>query len=300
LNVNSINLPLENRFKLYNTPTGTFGIVGMGTMGSAIAGRIRQSGHHILGLSRHNATKQALLAMGARNCDNLDALFDGSVLVLLSVPDSDAVQEILHSQRHHIKNRIIVDLSTIGIADSIQHAEFVAQYGGAYLDAPMSGSIAAVEQGELGLLVGGETKILEYIKPLLQVFAKNIYHFGSNGCGIKVKLAQNLMLAAMAHAFAEATHFVRNEKIDMKLFVDALSTSGLKSPVFSRMGQRVINDDFSPRFSLELLKKDIQLFTAGTKHYRLASKLNDILQSYPSLNGIDYSYVVNLEQQYHE
>jgi 3-hydroxyisobutyrate dehydrogenase-like beta-hydroxyacid dehydrogenase len=126
------------------------------------------------------------------------------------------------------------------------------------LDAPMSGSLYDAERGTLGLLVGGDTCVLERFRTVLENVGR-IYHFGPNGSGCSAKLALNLLLSAMTQSLAESLHLLEKMGLSRELFLSAIATSGLASPLFERVGARALAEDFRPRFSLRDLGKDLSL-----------------------------------------
>jgi 3-hydroxyisobutyrate dehydrogenase-like beta-hydroxyacid dehydrogenase len=238
------------------------GFIGLGRMGSAIACRMQRLGFPVLAYNRTPGRQSQLEQLGGTIADSPAAVADRAGLILTVVTGPEDVEQVLLGPAGVCSSGrtglVVADLSTIDPHSSRAIAERLRRLGIEMLDAPMSGSLHDAERGTLGLLVGGDACVLEQCRLVLENVGR-IYHFGPNGSGCSAKLALNLLLSAMTQSLAESFHLLEKLGLSRELFVSAVATSGLASPLFERAGARALAEDFQPRFSLRHLGKDLTL-----------------------------------------
>ncbi len=128
-------------------------------------------------------------------------------------------------------NKIYVDMSTVSLAASRAIAAQVAARGAQMLDAPVSGSVITLEQGNLSLMVGGDHATFETVKPILQAIGPKVTHVGGNGLAVSMKIATNLSLAVQMLAFSEGVLLAEKSGIARATAVEVLLNSVIASPM---------------------------------------------------------------------
>jgi 3-hydroxyisobutyrate dehydrogenase-like beta-hydroxyacid dehydrogenase len=279
------------------------GVIGLGRMGMRIAHRLSMQGMQVIGFNRNRAKAEEFKTFGGMPCTSPMEVAHNADVVITAVTGPLDVWDVVLGSSGLIQARnqrlIVIDVSTIDPKTSRDIAQHVLSSGMHMLDAPMSGSTHAAENGTLGFLVGGHAQVLECARPVLESLG-HIYYFGGNGNGCTAKLALNLLLATMVQSLGEAFKLLEACGIDISLFSRALSKSGLSSPLFERLGSRVLEKDFAPRFNVNDLKKDVFLLDdVATQHgldLGLAQYMKSILLEIDvSELAADYSKLVLME-----
>src|SRR5882762_2391280 len=133
------------------------------------------------------------------------------------VADDQAIREIFTGDHGLLSpkttGRIIINMSTVSPEISKAMASLCEERSNHYLDAPVSGSVKQAEEGQLVIMAGGEEKVFQLVKPILECLGKLAMLVGSHGAGNAAKLAINILLAFHAQGLAEAIVFARQNKI---------------------------------------------------------------------------------------
>ncbi len=182
------------------------GFIGLGAMGLPMAGHLVAAGHDVTVASRSRGPIDAAVAQGATDGGAPRAVAEASEVVILCVPNSPEVVEVVDAMLPALgPDRTVVDCSTIDPEVERAQHERVTATGARYLDAPLSGGTAGAQKGTLTLMVGGDAVVLAETEPAFEPFAGLVVHVGGPGMGQVVKLCNNLIYAAQMTATAEAT-----------------------------------------------------------------------------------------------
>src|SRR4029453_6955424 len=181
------------------------GFVGLGAMGLPMARHLVEAGHDVTVASRSRPAIDAAVGFGAREGDGPRGVAEASEVMMVCVPNSPEVVEVLDAAMPALgEGQIVVDTSTIDPeVERAQHARVTAA-SAQYLEAPLSGGTVGAENGTLTLMVGGSEATLAAARPALEAFAALIVHVGGPGMGQVVKLCNNLIYAAQRLAPREA------------------------------------------------------------------------------------------------
>jgi 3-hydroxyisobutyrate dehydrogenase len=246
------------------------GFIGLGAMGLPMAGHLVAAGHDVTVASRSRGPIDAAVALGAHDGATPRQVAEASELVILCVPSSPQVVEVVDGMLPALgEGKTVVDCSTIDPdVERAQHVR-VAATGGRYLDAPLSGGTAGARNGVLTLMVGGDATTLEDVTPVLSAFARLIVHVGGPGMGQVVKLCNNLIYAAQMTATAEASALAVRSGVDMhKLFEVLTHATGDCTAVRTRLPVAGVVPDspashgWEPGFMTDLMAKDLDLALA--------------------------------------
>lgn len=243
------------------------GFVGLGVMGSRMAGRLLKAGHRLTVYDPESSNAAVVGAMGARIVSSPSRVAESSDVVHLSLPHGEAVHLVLAAEQGLLSaardNLIIVDHSTIGPEWAVRCAEHAAKFGARMLDAPVGGGWAEAEDGTLVLMVGGDAGALEEVRPILATIGKALFHFGDPGTGQAVKLALNMSVAVLNMGAAEAVRLVRELGVDLSTFLETLESLD-SNPWFQRPLRHTIEGSYPAGFRIDLAEKDIRLATEAS------------------------------------
>jgi 3-hydroxyisobutyrate dehydrogenase-like beta-hydroxyacid dehydrogenase len=152
-----------------------------------------------------------------------------------------------------------VDMSTIAPAVSRRIAVAGRERGVGCLDAPVSGSDIAAEQGTLSIMVGGEPADFEAVRPVLDAMGKNVVHAGPPGMGATVKLCNQVAGNGTLLAVCEALLLGAKAGADLNVVIQALSGGAARSWMLENLAPRILKRDFAPGFMVRLAQKDLRL-----------------------------------------
>lgn len=280
----------------------TIALFGTGVMGSALTQRLRELGCTLRLYNRSRWRAEALAGPGVSVHDTPAQAACGADIGLSVLTNLAANIDLIEGPQGLLTAAlppcfVLADLGTHPPAALAAAAERWRHRGLGYVEAPVTGSVHDALHGRLNFLAGGDGALVQTARPLLERIGRRVYHLGPIGTGNTAKLAMNLLVATMAWGLAESTAILETAQLDVAAFLDALSASGLASPLYQRLGERYLHSDFAPRFSLGNLEKDISAICELTSRLGLQGRqsalLSDILAGLdPGLKSRDYSVLL--------
>jgi len=244
------------------------GFIGIGVMGRPMTLNLLKAGHSVTIFARHpdKPEVQEVINAGAKLAPSSRAIAMASEIVITMLPNSPQVEEVVAGPGGILegarKGLIIIDMSTIAPAMSRKLAELAASKGVHFLDAPVSGGSQGAVNGTLTIMVGGEHEIFEQARPVLEAMGKkeNIFHVGPGGAGEVVKIANNILVGAIAAAIAESFVLGVKAGADVDTMAKVISVSaGASWQLSNQFPLRAFNGSFQPGFMTDLLHKDLGL-----------------------------------------
>jgi 3-hydroxyisobutyrate dehydrogenase len=244
------------------------GFIGIGVMGRPMTRNLLKAGHNVTIFARHpeKAEVQDVINAGAKLAPSSRAVAIASDMVITMVPNSAQVEEVVNGPQGILegarKGLIIIDMSTIAPSMSRRLAQIATEHGAHLLDAPVSGGSQGAVNGTLTIMVGGERKIFEQARPVLEAMGKkeNIFYVGPHGAGEVVKIVNNILCGAIAAAIAESFVLGVKAGADVELMAEIIGvSSGASWQLANQFPIRAFNGSFQPGFMTDLLHKDLGL-----------------------------------------
>lgn len=239
------------------------GVIGLGQMGGRTAAALVDAGHEVVAFDVAAAAVERAREAGVSIVDGPDEAARERDVVLISLPAPQHVREAVAGQRGVLSSlapgAVIVDLSTVDPATSRDGAAQARELGAEYVDAPVLGRPSAC--GHWTLPVGGTAAAVEVVTPVLEVVARRVVHVGDVGAGNLLKLMNNLMYGAINAVTAEVFAACERGGLAPEVFFDTVRDSGAAtvSNLLLEIGPKIVDDDYEPVFSLDLLVKDTRL-----------------------------------------
>lgn len=245
------------------------GFVGLGIMGTPMAGRLLQGGHELF-VYDIKPVKAELLAAGAVACASSKEVAQRAEVVIIMVPDTPHVAAALFGEAGVAEglsaDKIVIDMSSISPLETKEFARRIRALGCEYLDAPVSGGQVGAVAGTLSIMVGGKQAVFDRVKPLLELMGKNITLVGDNGDGQTAKVANQIIVALTIEAVGEALLLAARAGADPARVRQALMGGFASSRILEVHGERMVKRTFDPGFRIELHQKDLNLaLDAGRK-----------------------------------
>lgn len=246
--------------------------IGLGVMGAPMAQNLLGAGHD-LRIHRANQRSQSLVDAGATLAPTPAAATDGAEVVLLMLPDTPDVAAVLQGQDGVLagleQGALVIDMSSISPVETEALAAAVAEAGGQYVDAPVSGGEVGAREGSLTIFVGGEDAAVERAMPLLEVLGARITHMGPVGAGQSTKVVNQIIVALTIEAVAEGLALAEASGIDPARVRAALDGGFASSRILELHGKRMVERTFDPGFRLRLHRKDLRLALDAAAHHSL-------------------------------
>jgi 3-hydroxyisobutyrate dehydrogenase-like beta-hydroxyacid dehydrogenase len=243
--------------------------MGLGIMGRSMAANLVKAGHEVAVWNR-SAGKDV---EGARLAASPSEAAQGSEVVWLCVSDTKAVESVLFGEggveTSLAAGKVIADSSTISPSATERFAQRVKAHGVDYVDAPVTGSKIAAENGSLIFMAGGDEAVLARLKPLFDAMGKQVFHMGATGKGQATKLVMNLQIAMIYEGFAEALTLATKLGVELDRLLPLVQASMVRSGVVEYKTPFIKNRDFSPNFPLRLMLKDIHLALDAARESRV-------------------------------
>jgi 3-hydroxyisobutyrate dehydrogenase len=241
------------------------GFIGLGTMGSAMAGRLLAAGFDVTVYNRTQSRSEALGRAGARIAGSPGEASKDVDALLLSLADSAAVESVLFGAEGALGglpgNAVIADMSTVSPAFAQDLPARVAPHP--VVDACVLGNAEHARTGELRFMVGGDRRDYDAIKDVLAPLAKEVTHLGRNGLGASMKLTLNLLMGIEMQALAEAVVFGERAGLPRAAIIQMIASSGFSSPVMRFKASVMERRAFGRAdFRLSLMRKDMALVLA--------------------------------------
>ena len=239
------------------------GFIGLGAMGSRIAGRLLTGGHEVYGTNRTAAKAADLIKQGMAWRNTPREVAAEADLVFSMVTDDTALMAIADGPDGILAGlkpgQAYVDMSTVGPRISRDIAERARALGASMLDAPVSGSVTAAAEGSLAIMVGGPEDVFRSVEPVLRELGHNVTYVGANGQGLMLKLAINISLAAQMLAFSEGVLLAKRGGIDPELAARVMTGSPIGSPMLQARAPLMLKLPEQAWFDVRLMHKDIGL-----------------------------------------
>jgi 3-hydroxyisobutyrate dehydrogenase-like beta-hydroxyacid dehydrogenase len=235
------------------------GLIGVGLVGSALAGRFRQAGLSVVGYDQRAEARQALAAAGGVVADSALAVAAAAPVAVLSLPDSDVVETVIREVEPALPGRTVVDTTTGDPDRTAALGERLKGAGVDYLDATIVGSSRLVREGMAVVVAGGEEAVFRRCTDLLDTFATREFHVGLWGSGARMKLVVNLVLGLHRAVLAEGLAFARASGFDPVVALEVLRSGVAYSRVMDAKGRKMIDGDFTADARLSQHHKDVRL-----------------------------------------
>jgi 3-hydroxyisobutyrate dehydrogenase-like beta-hydroxyacid dehydrogenase len=241
------------------------GFAGMGAMGAGVAARLLDAGHELTVWNRTREKAEPLLDRGAAWADTPRALAEASDVLFTMLTAASAVEAVCDGPDGLLTGlgagKVYLDLSTIAPDESRAIAERVAATGAVMLDAPVSGSVATLEAGQMSVMVGGDREAFERVRPILDAIGPKVTYLGPNGSALLMKMAINVSLVVQGMSFCESIAMAEKAGIEREAAVDALLKSVIASPMLAYRGPMILEGRMpeTPFADVALQQKDQQL-----------------------------------------
>jgi len=236
------------------------GILGIGLMGSAMAGRLLDQGIAVTAWDRNPEHARALEDRGATAAKEPVDVLSGTRAVITMLPTADVVLEVVEPLLDAWpQDTIWLQMSSVGAAEADQLTQVVGAHAVTIVDAPVSGSTHPAERGQLTILASGPDSAHAPLEPIFGALASRVLWVGEAGMGSRLKLATNHWMIASVVALAESVHLCEAMGLDPQQFKALLDGGPLGSAYAVQKLDEMQRHQYPAGFPVRLALKDLEL-----------------------------------------
>jgi 3-hydroxyisobutyrate dehydrogenase-like beta-hydroxyacid dehydrogenase len=245
------------------------GFVGLGNMGRPMALNLVKRGFALVVHDIDPAKVEPLRAQGAKVVDAPEQVAAAATRSICMVETTAQAESVIAGERGFIKTagrgHIVICMSTIDPVVARRLGGELAARGVAMLDAPVSGGTERAISGELSIIGGGETATFDACRDLFGAMGAKIFHVGTLGQGLAMKLVNNMLVQVNTVAVAEALVMGVKAGLDPSTIYEVIRVSTGNSYAFDGRVPKILRRDFSPTGTVDISFKDQELETAFAK-----------------------------------
>ena len=247
------------------------GFVGLGIMGAFMAGNLLEAGHELVVHNRTRTKAERLAQRGARVADSPREVAEGSNVIITMLPGPPQVEEVVAGEDGLLEGAregsLIIDMSTSSPILAQELARAARNKAVGMLDAPVSGGDVGARDGTLSIMVGGEEDDFERARPLFGVMGETVVHVGGTGAGQVVKACNQIVVALVIEAVAEALVLGTKAGVAPGRAVEVLSGGLASNKVSEVKGEKFLSHDFAPGGKVEYHRKDLRIALEAGREY---------------------------------
>lgn len=253
-------------------------VIGLGGMGSGMAKALLDNGFPVTVYNRTAAKAESLVAAGASLAPSAGEAGAGAEVVVLSLADEHAVEEVLFGEVvwRLTPGTTVVDTSTVSPSFAHNTAIRLAASGVRRVEACVIGNPAMAKTGQLRVFAAGAESDVDDVRDVLGALSQEIRYLGPSGRAGTLKLAFNLLLGIQTAALAETVSFAESAGLDREYLLAALDNSGWRSPILSFRAEFMRRREYLPAgFRTVLMQKDLTLAREEAAAHGVALPLVD-------------------------
>jgi 3-hydroxyisobutyrate dehydrogenase len=222
---------------------------------------LNKQGFTVQAWNRTAVKAQALAPEGIQVFDTASDAVRGADIIVTVLKDGPSVLEAMQAAAPSLrKGTVWLQLSTVGIEAIATLAEFAAQHGLVFYDAPVQGTRQPAEQGQLVILASGPINKREIVQPVFDAIGKRTLWVSEQaGTSSRLKLALNSWAFALTHGIAESLRIAKGLEVDPALVVDVVTGGPMDSGYFQAKAAAILANDYTVSFSIANAVKDAQL-----------------------------------------
>ena len=249
--------------------------IGLGHMGGGMAPNLAKAGHDVQAFDLVPEAVEKAVEGGCKAAPSAaDAVRDADVVVTM-LPAAKHVRAVYENDvaPNAKPGTLLIDCSTIDVASAREVGAGLEELGFAFVDAPVSGGIAAAAGGSLTFMVGGSDSAFDRAKPFIEPMAKAVIHAGHLGAGQAAKICNNMILGATMIVTCEGFVLAQKLGLDPKVFFDISSKASGQSwsmtsyaPVPGVGPETPADHDYEGGFAAALMLKDLKLAAEAARH----------------------------------
>jgi 3-hydroxyisobutyrate dehydrogenase len=241
--------------------TTRIGWIGLGVMGSSMCGHLINAGFSATVYTRTRSKADGLLSRGAQWADNPRRVAENSDVIFTMVGFPSDVREVVLGESGALggckAGSILVDMTTSEPSLAIEIARKAGAKGVHSVDAPVSGGDVGAREARLSIMIGGDSEVVEALRPCWESMGKTIVHQGGPGAGQHAKMVNQTLIASNMVGVCEGLLYAYKAGLDLPTVMQSVASGAAGSWSLSNLAPRIIAGSFEPGFFVEHFIKDM-------------------------------------------
>ncbi len=238
--------------------------LGLGVMGYPMAGHLAAAGHDVVVYNRTQTRAEAWTSQhGGESRPSPAAAVEGAETVFVCVGNDDDLRSVVTGETGALAGMkagsILVDHTTASAGIARELAAASADGGVGFLDAPVSGGQAGAENGQLTVMVGGDSSTFERARGLIDCYARATTLMGAAGAGQLTKMVNQICIAGLLQGLSEAMNFASRAGLDGKQVIDVISKGAAQSWQMENRAGTMLEGKFDFGFAVQWMRKDLAI-----------------------------------------
>jgi 3-hydroxyisobutyrate dehydrogenase len=278
-------------------------VLGLGRMGSPIAGHLANADHdvQVFDIDARSTQRWADEHDGNAASSVAEAVVQAEFIVS-SLPADAHVLAVVDEAFDHVKpGTIWLDHSTISAEGARNIAERLATRDANFLDAPVSGGVGGAHDGSLTVMIGGDAEAFAQAESLMDAYAGRVTHMGPSGAGQITKMTNQICVAGIAQSLAEGLEFAIQAGLDPEKVVHVMKQGSSTSWEMENRAEQMIAGEYNYGFSTTLMRKDIGLVLDEARSMNVSlpvtAMVAQFLSDVDALGGADWDWSSLMERQ---
>ena len=260
------------------------GFIGLGNMGFPIAGHISKSYKTLIFNRTIKKSQKWASKFEGEVCESVkDIALKSNVIFLCLSEDKDIEEIILGSAgilEYLNEGTIVIDHSTTSIDTANTMSKELFKKDSFYLDAPVSGGEAGAQNGTISVMIGGDKIAYEEISSILDCYSAFHKYMGPSGNGQLTKMINQICIAGLLQALAEAASFSKKSGISSKDVLEVISRGAAQSWQMENRWDSMIDDQYNFGFAVDLMVKDLEIVSNFSKKIGANISVTEMIKSY--------------------
>ncbi len=256
--------------------------LGLGIMGRGMVDNLLKAGYALTVWNRTARKCAPFIKRGATPAATPAEAVQDADVILYCLADDAAVEAVVFGPQGILEGvrpgQIAVNMTTQLPALSLREAAAYKAKGVHFLDAPVFGSKNEAAHAGLWIVAGGERRIFQRVKPILEKLSATTHYMGGHGKGASMKLVGNLIVASQLHALGEAMILAAKAGLNPRDVLDVLHVTDFKSPIFDGVGAMLVERNFETHFALKLMLKDANLIARFAEQLRAPTPASAVIR----------------------
>lgn len=238
--------------------------LGLGVMGYPMAGHLAAAGHDVVVYNRTQTRAEAWTSQhGGESRPSPAAAVEGAETVFVCVGNDDDLRSVVTGETGALAGMkagsILVDHTTASAGIARELAAASADGGVGFLDAPVSGGQAGAENGQLTVMVGGDSSTFERARGLIDCYARATTLMGAAGAGQLTKMVNQICIAGLLQGLSEAMNFASRAGLDGEQVIDVISKGAAQSWQMENRAGTMLEGKFDFGFAVQWMRKDLAI-----------------------------------------
>ncbi len=238
--------------------------IGLGVMGYPMAGHLQNNGYNVTVYNRTTAKAEKWIEEynGSMAITPGEASQDSEIIFICVGRDEDII-EVMESENGILskiaEGTIIVDHTTASAEIARNYYNKLKDKKLSFLDAPVSGGQAGAENGVLSIMIGGNEKDYNIVKPVLTSYGKAVELIGPSGSGQIAKMINQICIAGLVQGLSEAMAFGKKSNVDMEKVLSVISKGAAQSWQMENRYRTMLDGKFDYGFAVDWMRKDLSI-----------------------------------------